>query len=83
MSATEIAVESETKSNVIGVDELQNYGINASDLQKLKASGIYTVNVWTSIYVGIFEDAVFFFLLLTLQDFSDRIICYQKEFGQD
>ncbi|CEP63282.1 recombinase DMC1 LALA0_S07e06590g [Lachancea lanzarotensis] len=31
-------------SSIINVDELQNYGINASDLQKLKGAGIYSVN---------------------------------------
>lgn len=45
MSATEVETESEAQINVITVDEMQNYGINASDLQKLKSSGIYTVNV--------------------------------------
>lgn len=44
MSATEIE-EAETERTIIGVDELQNYGINASDLQKLRSGGIYTVNV--------------------------------------
>ncbi|AMD22190.1 HGL150Cp [Eremothecium sinecaudum] len=31
-------------NSIISVDELQNYGVNASDLQKLKASGIFAVN---------------------------------------
>ncbi|KAL3233488.1 Uncharacterized protein RNJ44_03528 [Nakaseomyces bracarensis] len=30
--------------NIIGIDELQNSGINASDIQKLKGAGIFTVN---------------------------------------
>lgn len=38
-------VEEEAIANIINVDELQNHGINASDLQKLKASGIFTINV--------------------------------------
>ncbi|AAS54591.1 AGR101Cp [Eremothecium gossypii ATCC 10895] len=43
MALTE--TEAETIHNsIISVDELQNYGINASDLQKLKASGIFSVN---------------------------------------
>lgn len=45
MSSTEVVLENESKINIIGVDELQNHGINASDLQKLKTSGIHTVNV--------------------------------------
>lgn len=45
--STQTELESSTTS-VINVDELQSYGINASDLQKLKSSGIYSVNVcWT------------------------------------
>lgn len=34
----------DTQSNIISVDELQNYGINVSDLNKLKQNGIFTVN---------------------------------------
>ncbi|SMN21663.1 similar to Saccharomyces cerevisiae YER179W DMC1 Meiosis-specific protein required for repair of double-strand breaks and pairing between homologous chromosomes [Maudiozyma saulgeensis] len=30
--------------NIVSVDELQNFGINVSDIQKLKSSGVYTVN---------------------------------------
>lgn len=45
MSTTEVETDSTGHSNVIGVDEMQNYGINASDLQKLKSSGIFTINV--------------------------------------
>lgn len=45
MSVTEIESESSAQITVVGIDELQNYGINASDLQKLKSSGIYTINV--------------------------------------
>ncbi|CCK71253.1 recombinase DMC1 KNAG_0G01960 [Huiozyma naganishii CBS 8797] len=37
------STETETQA-VVGVEELQNYGINASDLSKLKSSGIFTVN---------------------------------------
>ncbi|CCE93187.1 recombinase DMC1 TDEL_0F03760 [Torulaspora delbrueckii] len=44
MSTTEVETDSTGHSNVIGVDEMQNYGINASDLQKLKSSGIFTIN---------------------------------------
>ncbi|SCU87311.1 LAFA_0E05974g1_1 [Lachancea sp. 'fantastica'] len=36
--------EASGPSSIINVDELQNYGINASDLQKLKGAGIYSVN---------------------------------------
>lgn len=43
MSTTEVA-ETDTRNAVVGVEELQNYGINASDLQKLKSAGIFTVN---------------------------------------
>ncbi|GAV52797.1 hypothetical protein ZYGR_0AI00790 [Zygosaccharomyces rouxii] len=42
MSVAEL--EEEVPVSIINVDELQNHGINASDLQKLKASGIFTVN---------------------------------------
>ncbi|GCE99957.1 meiotic recombination protein dmc1 [Zygosaccharomyces mellis] len=42
MSVAEL--EEEVPMSIINVDELQNYGINASDLQKLKASGIFTIN---------------------------------------
>ncbi|CAR26807.1 hypothetical protein ZYGR_0I00790 [Zygosaccharomyces rouxii] len=42
MSVAEL--EEEVSVSIINVDELQNHGINASDLQKLKASGIFTVN---------------------------------------
>lgn len=45
MSVTGTETDSDTTKNILSVDELQNYGINASDLQKLKSSGIYTVNV--------------------------------------
>lgn len=34
----------EVKQTVISVDELQNYGINVSDIQKLKSGGIFTIN---------------------------------------
>lgn len=42
MSVAEL--EEEVPMSIINVDELQNHGINASDLQKLKASGIFTIN---------------------------------------
>lgn len=42
MSVAEL--EEEVPVSIINVDELQNHGINASDLQKLKASGIFTIN---------------------------------------
>lgn len=45
MSATEVDVSCDSQVAIIGIDELQNYGINVSDLQKLKASGVFTVNV--------------------------------------
>ncbi|EEU06373.1 Dmc1p [Saccharomyces cerevisiae JAY291] len=45
MSVTGTEIDSDTAKNILSVDELQNYGINASDLQKLKSGGIYTVNV--------------------------------------
>ncbi|CAI4422760.1 BGN_3a_G0016170.mRNA.1.CDS.1 [Saccharomyces cerevisiae] len=44
MSVTGTEIDSDTAKNILSVDELQNYGINASDLQKLKTGGIYTVN---------------------------------------
>uniref|UniRef100_A0A8C5Z397 Meiotic recombination protein n=1 Tax=Marmota marmota marmota TaxID=9994 RepID=A0A8C5Z397_MARMA len=44
MSVTGTEIDSDTAKNILSVDELQNYGINASDLQKLKSGGIYTVN---------------------------------------
>lgn len=34
-----------TIESIISVDELQSQGVNASDIQKLKASGICTVSV--------------------------------------
>lgn len=43
MSTTTEITETETK-NVVNVEELQNYGINVSDIQKLKSAGIFTVN---------------------------------------
>lgn len=43
--STEVETESAAQINVVSVDEMQNFGINASDLQKLKSSGIYTINV--------------------------------------
>ncbi|CCE61270.1 hypothetical protein TPHA_0A01870 [Tetrapisispora phaffii CBS 4417] len=39
----------ETQSSIINIDELQNYGINVSDIQKLKLGGIYTVNTLLSV----------------------------------
>lgn len=44
MSATVTTTSEALDSSIIAIDELQNYGINASDIQKLKGSGIYTVN---------------------------------------
>lgn len=56
MALTE--TEAETIHNsIISVDELQNYGINASDLQKLKASGIFSVNVCWVLDVVYTEEA--------------------------
>lgn len=40
-TTTELETDS---AGIVSIDELQNYGINASDLQKLKAGGIFTVN---------------------------------------
>lgn len=40
-----MSIETETTNkSIVTVDELQNYGINASDLLKLKSNGIFTVN---------------------------------------
>lgn len=69
-------VEEEAVVNIINVDELQNHGINASDLQKLKASGIFTINVCIT------------FLTLTGGQLTNRIrtdgpFNNQKAFGQD
>lgn len=44
MSATVTTTSEALDCSIIAIDELQNYGINASDIQKLKGSGIYTVN---------------------------------------
>lgn len=43
--STETETETSTPNTIINIDELQNYGINASDLQKLRSSGIFSVNV--------------------------------------
>ena len=40
MSVTGTEIDSDTAKNILSVDELQNYGINASDLQKLKSGGL-------------------------------------------
>jgi hypothetical protein len=32
-------------SSILDVDELQNLGINAADIQKLRAAGIYAISV--------------------------------------
>ena len=48
---TATAVETEPTSqdsNVISVEELQNYGINVSDIQKLRGAGIFTMNTVVS-----------------------------------
>ncbi|SCU90383.1 LADA_0F03664g1_1 [Lachancea dasiensis] len=42
--STETETTEAVASSIISVDELQNYGINAADLQKLKGAGIYSVN---------------------------------------
>ncbi|SCV00348.1 LAME_0G09098g1_1 [Lachancea meyersii CBS 8951] len=42
--STTTEIEATGPSAIINVDELQSYGINASDLQKLKGAGIYSVN---------------------------------------
>ncbi|SCV04333.1 LAMI_0H15280g1_1 [Lachancea mirantina] len=42
--STETQMEESGMAAIISVDELQNYGINASDLQKLKSAGIFSVN---------------------------------------
>ncbi|CAL9738327.1 meiotic recombination protein Dmc1p [Monosporozyma servazzii] len=44
ITTTQTSDNNDTKQTVISVDELQNYGINVSDLQKLKSGGIFTVN---------------------------------------
>lgn len=41
--STTTTIEDQTIT-IIGIDELQNSGINASDIQKLKSAGIFTVN---------------------------------------
>ncbi|KAG0662896.1 Meiotic recombination protein dmc1 [Maudiozyma exigua] len=43
MSTTTELAETESR-NIVSVEELQNYGINVSDIQKLKSAGIFTVN---------------------------------------
>lgn len=43
-----MSTETETKTNVVNIDELQNFGINASDITKLKTAGIFTVNTCLS-----------------------------------
>lgn len=43
--STETETENSALNSIISVDELQNYGINASDLQKLKSAGVFSVNV--------------------------------------
>ncbi|CAR25204.1 recombinase DMC1 [Lachancea thermotolerans CBS 6340] len=42
--STETETENSALNSIISVDELQNYGINASDLQKLKSAGVFSVN---------------------------------------
>ncbi|BAO38632.1 meiotic recombination protein DMC1 [Kluyveromyces marxianus] len=39
-----MSTETETTSSIVSIDELQNFGINASDITKLKSAGIFTVN---------------------------------------
>ncbi|SCU85931.1 LANO_0C06040g1_1 [Lachancea nothofagi CBS 11611] len=46
--STETEIENSASNSIINVDELQNYGINASDLQKLKGAGIFSVNTLLS-----------------------------------
>ena len=65
MSVTGTEVDSDTTKNILSVDELQNYGINASDLQKLKSGGIYTVNVCYSNFFIMMRSERFFFFLFT------------------
>lgn len=43
-ATTEAEYDTSSNNAVVPVEELQNHGINASDLQKLKARGIFTVN---------------------------------------
>ncbi|CCF56562.1 hypothetical protein KAFR_0B02650 [Kazachstania africana CBS 2517] len=43
-TTTELEDAGTAAKSIVPVEELQNYGINASDLSKLKSSGIYTVN---------------------------------------
>lgn len=38
--------------DIIGVDELQNHGINVADIQKLKSAGIHSISV--NIYFTLF-----------------------------
>lgn len=45
--------QSETNTSIVAIDELQSQGINASDIQKLRAAGI------CSITVSILEEASF------------------------
>lgn len=42
MSATTLETE-QNKTSIIPVDELQNHGINVSDITKLKSAGIFSI----------------------------------------
>lgn len=82
MSVTGTEIDSDTAKNILSVDELQNYGINASDLQKLKSGGIYTVNVcYYSIFKTSAVEVLSPFLLLTnnLERNFYRPFCQQQE----
>lgn len=34
-------------ADIVGIEELQNHGINVSDIQKLKGAGIHSISVCT------------------------------------
>lgn len=37
--------------DIIGVDELQNHGINVADIQKLKSAGIHSISVSNNLFI--------------------------------
>lgn len=39
-------IEAQGAGTIINVDELQNHGINAGDITKLKAAGVCSIAVW-------------------------------------
>lgn len=41
---------------IVGIEELQNHGINVSDIQKLRSAGIHSISVssWLYLFIGKF-----------------------------